>query len=98
MPEGCAGRGEKRFRLLDEFHALGWRGRLRDIFGRQAFDLLDVEDGVALHERDRLVDFLALVVLAGLVKRVGVDDERAMLALADVSAQRLRLAISHPEI
>ena len=64
--------------------------RLALTTGRQVVDLLAVEDGVGAHERD--------VPLGGFARRfvdvfppdtVGVDDERAALALAHLRRQRL---------
>ena len=62
----------------------------------QAFDLLDVEDGVALHEGDLALDLLAGVVVLGFGDGVRVDDERAFLALADMGVELGRLLEGHP--
>ena len=54
----------------------------------QALDLLDVENGVALHVGDFALDILAgLVVVLGARDGVGIDHERAFLALADMARQ-----------
>ena len=50
----------------------------------QPFDLLDVKDGIALHEGNLALDLVAGAVVLGLGDRVRVDDERALLAFADV--------------
>lgn len=55
----------------------------------QAVDLLDVKHRVALHERDFALDFVAIVAGLGLVDAVGIDDERAVLALAHLAAELL---------
>ncbi len=66
--------------------------------GGQAFDLLHIEHGVALHEGDGFLLVLAgLRVGLGLGHRVGIDDQAAMLALSDVSAQFVRLFERHPD-
>ena len=58
---------------------------------RQAFALRQVEDGEALQERDRL-RFLAGLARAFLLvvgnEAVGIDDGGAVLALADIAAER----------
>ncbi len=71
---------------------------LRVVVLGQAFDLLDVEDGVSLHERDFALDVLAVVVGFGLGEAVGIDDERAMLALADLGVEFGGLLVGHPDI
>ena len=53
----------------------------------QAFALLGVEHGVALHEGDFALDLLALVVGLGAGDAVGIDDELAVLALPHMPAQ-----------
>ena len=58
---------------------------------RQAFALRHVEDGEALEERDRLRFLAGLLRTLLLVvghEAVGIDDGRAVLALADVAAER----------
>ena len=73
-------------------------GGLRVVDFGQAVDLLDVEDGVTLHVRDFPLDILAgLLVVLGARDAVGVDHERAFLALADVRVEFERLAEGHPD-
>ncbi len=72
------------------------RLRLRVVVLGQAFDLLDVEDGVALQEGDLALDLLAVAVLLGLGDGVGIHDQRTLLALADVGVQLDRLLERHP--
>ena len=62
----------------------------------QAFDLLHVEDGVSLHKRYGAIFLRAVVLLFGLGDSVGIDNRIAALALPDMSAQLLRLAVGHP--
>jgi len=70
----------------------------RVISFRQIFDLLDVENGVSLEKRDFPVDFVA-GLFVGLFSRdaVCVDDERAFLALADLSVKLRGLFEGHPD-
>ena len=64
----------------------------------QALNLLNVENGIALHE----VDF-TLGVIAGLLigflagDGIGIHHKRALLAFANMSAQFHRLAKRHPD-
>ena len=73
-----------------------FRLRLRVVVLGQAFDLLDVEHRVAFQERDLALDLLAFGVLLGAREGVGIDDQRALLALADVGVQFERLLERHP--
>src|SRR3546814_9378265 len=66
------------------------------IVGGEALDLLAVEDGVALEIGDLALALLPVLVRLGCRQAVGVDDERARLALADEAAQLLRLPEGHP--
>jgi hypothetical protein len=51
----------------------------------QAVDLLDVKDGVSLHEGDGVLALLAgLVVGFGAGDFVGINDKTSLLALADM--------------
>ena len=85
MADVGAGRGEERFGVLDARDRLEARRGLRVVVRGQAVDLLDVEDGVALQERDLALDLLAgRRVGFGARDLVGVDDKRALLALADM--------------
>src|SRR6202035_4703626 len=84
LSDGGACRGKEPFRTLDALHGLGaWRGLRVIVFG-QAVYLLDVKDGVALHERDSALALLARVRVGfGADNLVGVHDKAAVLALAD---------------
>ena len=57
----------------------------------QTVDLLAVEDGVALEERDRVLGLLAVVGSLGARDAIGIDDETAMFAFVDLAAQLGRL-------
>ena len=54
---------------------------------RQPVALISIEHGVALHERDFAQDFLALIVGLGAGQAVGIDDQFALFALADIAAE-----------
>jgi hypothetical protein len=58
VSDGCAQGCEELFRVLDAGHRVECRCGLRVINFRQAFDLLDVENGVPLKEWDFPVDFV----------------------------------------
>jgi len=65
---------------------------------RQALDLLDIEDRVAIHERDRVFDvFAGLRILLGPGDGIGVNDQLAVLALADIGAKLFSLPEGHPD-
>jgi hypothetical protein len=82
----------------DALDAREFRRGLAVVDLRQAFDLLDIEDGVPLKEWDFPVDFVASLFV-GLPPRdaVRVDDERAFLALANVGVKLRCLFEGHPD-
>lgn len=94
---GCADQG---FHLGLDQARRRWRRDDRDVL-RQILALRSVEHREAFQERDR-VGFLA--GLAGApsfvvgYKAVGIDDLRATLALADIAAERERLAEGEPTL
>jgi len=90
--------------MLEEF--LGARDALnrRELaFGlgvvdfRKTVDLLDVEHCVVLEERDFALDILTAVVVLGARDGIGVNHERALLALADMRVQVEGLLKGHPD-
>lgn len=95
-----AGGADQRLDLrLDEAWRR-WRRDNRDIV-RQAVALRGVEHREALQERDRLGLVARLAGAPLLVvghEAVGIDDGRASLALADIAAQRQRLAKGEPAL
>ena len=87
MPDLRLGIGEEPLGMLDALHGIqnGFR-RGVEMCG-QAFDLLDVEHSVSLHEGDFLRRLLAgLLVGFGAGDAVRVDNQAAMLAFADMGA------------
>ena len=88
---------KKRSARLDAFGGVCRPAGAGVVAGGQAVDLVGVEDGVALEEGDR--DLLLLAVVVGFAPRegVGVDDERALLAAADLAAEFGGLPVSHPQ-
>jgi hypothetical protein len=79
-------------------HGFGGRLRLGVVMRGQAVDLLHVKGRVGLHERDLPLDLLPAVRLGlGLGEGVGIDDQRAVFALAHLRAQLLRLLVGHPD-
>jgi hypothetical protein len=64
----------------------------------QAFDPLDIEDRVALHEGDGVLDLLAgFHIGLGAGDGVGVDHELTPLAFAHMRAKFSRLPEGHPD-
>ena len=85
-----AGRGKEPVGALDALRQGQGRGlRLGVVVRGQAFALLGIEHGVALEEGDFPLGLLALVVGLGAGDAVGIDDQLAMLALADIAAEFL---------
>ena len=78
--------GEKPLGAVDAFDGVNaGRGFGVIVFG-QAVDLLDIKDRVALEERNCVFGFLARrSVGLGADDLVGIDDEAAVLALADMA-------------
>jgi hypothetical protein len=98
MPDICAGRREKAFRSRDPRNRVQHRLRHRVEMRRESLHLLCIEDGVTLHERDDAFLILAGGLVGfGAVDRVGVDDQRSLLALAHMPAQFLRLPEGQPQ-
>ena len=92
-----AGRIEEAVSGLDALYDRQGRGvGLRRKMRRQVFALLGVEHRVALEERDRAFGVLAFGVRVVTRDAVGIDDQLAMLALAHIAAEALRLAERHP--
>ena len=76
MFDCCAQTAEKRFRMVYARHRIARRNSLSVVDFGQPFDLLHVENRVALHVRDFTLDILAgLVVMLGPCDSVRVDDE-----------------------
>ena len=91
------GGGEEGFRMFDARDRIEHRLGELGVMGGQAVDLLDIEDRVALHVGDGLVDLLAGGFIGfGSGERVGVDDRLALLALADMRPEFGGLAVGHP--
>jgi len=67
--------GEEPIGVLDSFNVREPRLGLGVVVLRQAFDLLDVEHGVALHERNLALDLAAFAVVLSLDDGIGIDDE-----------------------
>ena len=66
MPDIRACFGKKPFCMFDALFWLDDRGWFFVVVFRQAFDLLHVENGVALHERDFPLFFLSVFAFFGL--------------------------------
>jgi hypothetical protein len=82
MPDRRSGARGKSLGAVNGVSARRWLGLM--VFG-QAVDLLDIEDHVALEERNGIFGFLAgRGGRLGADDFVGIDNEAAMLALAHV--------------
>src|SRR5581483_2890546 len=95
-----AGRLDQRFdRRLDQVGRRRWRSRGYPV--RESVALIAIEDGEAFQKRDRLrlvagLDRTTLLVLRH--EAVGINDSRAALTFADVTAERQRLAKRQPAL
>jgi hypothetical protein len=67
------------------------------VMRRQILALLGIEHGVALHEGDFALGLLALVIGLGAGDAVGINDQLAGLALADMAAEFDRLPEGEPQ-
>ena len=96
MSDHRAGVGEEAVRLGDALDRIDDRlGSVVIVVGK-TFDLVAVEDGVGLEERDVPFDLAAMRVDLGLRESAGIDDGRAALALADMRIKLGRLPEGHP--
>lgn len=93
MLDGRAGAAHETVGALDSLRQRQRVDRLRIVMRGQAVDLLDLEHGITLHEWDFLLHVLAVVVRLGARDAVRVDEKRAVLALADLAADLLRLFV-----
>ena len=73
--------------MRDALHGLRARFRLRVEMLGQTVDLLDIKDGVALHEGDGAFASSPFGVRLGADDLVGIDDKAALFALADMRLQ-----------
>ena len=98
MADVSIGCGEEAFRVVDALDRIEHRLRELGVLRRKPFDLLDIEDRIALHEGDGLFGFLAGGFIdLGAGDGVGVDHKLAALAFADMSAKLLGLPEGHPD-
>ncbi len=94
----CAGGGKEGVGGLDPLHGIKGRfGQFVELCG-QTLHLLDIEDGVAFQERDGAF-FVCAGFGVGLGARDGirVDDQLALLALADMRSHLGGLLVGHPD-
>ena len=92
----CAGCGEERFGGGDDRQRRARRGRGVVVIG-QALDLRSVEDPIAFQERNFTLDGRAVVGGFGFRKAGGVNDQCAVLSLADMPVELQRLLERHPQ-
>ena len=92
MPQVCARCAEKRFGMFDPLRGVNDGLGLHIVALGQALDLLHVEHGVGLHERDFALFGRAVLLFFGLGEGVGIDNRIAALAFsscASLSAKRI---------
>ena len=87
---------EERFRRLVSIKRFRDRFRIGVIVCGQPIDLVHVEDRVALHEGDSDFSILTSIVGFGLAKRVGIDNQFTLGALARLATKLRRLTIGQP--
>ena len=93
-----AGRREECLGAVDPLHGIKPGFDLGVILRGQAFNLLDIKNGVAAHERDFAFDLVAAVGVDLAARYLGgVNDKAALLALADAGIQFKRLLEGHPD-
>jgi len=90
VPDLCAGIGEELICVVDTLDGIGDRicNDLGVVF-RQAVDLFSVEDAVGFEEGDLMFFLFAVRILFGAGIGVGVDDEGAAFAFADLRTSSL---------
>jgi hypothetical protein len=91
-----AGRGKEGVGARNTRHGVGALRGFAVVMLGQAFDLLGVKDGVALHEGDRPLGILAAFGYLGADDLVGIDDKAPAFALANIGFQLKRLLEGHP--
>ncbi len=96
MPDDRPGVGEEAVGMLDALDRIDNRLRPNVETIGQAVDLLGVEDGIGLQERDIPLDLATTAVAFGLGEAAGKDDDAAAFALADMAAKFGGLFESHP--
>jgi hypothetical protein len=94
---GHLGVGEKAFHTVEAIDCRIERGHSGIEMTGQVVDLLGIENRVAFHERNFDLYISALLVSAGLGDLVGIDDKRALLALADLAAKLGSLLVGQPQ-
>ena len=97
VPDISARGGEEGLGGFVAFDPLGHLLGGRVVVLGQTVDLFDVEHRVALHERDRDLALLAVVVGLGLAELVGIDHGLTFGAPADLAPELLRLPVGHPD-
>jgi hypothetical protein len=98
MPDGRARVRKEGLNSVDPLHRVNpWFGLGVEALG-QSVDLLDIENRVALHERNLAFGLLAGDgVGLGTDDLVGINNEAAVFALADVGFQLACLLEGHPD-
>ncbi|MNV18112.1 hypothetical protein D3C71_1089250 [compost metagenome] len=94
-PDIGAGRGEVAFRMIDPLGDIG--ADRRRIAVVQAFDLVQIEDDVALEEAPAPAGLGLFVPVVGGRDGRGVDDGSALFAFSNAAAERQGLTEGHPD-
>ena len=93
---GHLGVGEKAFHTVEAIDCRIERGHSGIEMTGQVVDLLGIENRVTLHKGHFDFNVCAFVVGSGLREFVGIDDKRAFLALAYLSAKLGSLFVGEP--
>jgi len=98
VADGCTKNCEEPLRALDPSNRIKLWDGFRIPPSWQPIDLLDIEYGVTLQEREIALDLIAGFFIGLLASnRVGIDDQRALLPFTDVSVKLGGLLKGHPD-
>ena len=88
VADGCTKNCEEPLRALDPSNRIKLWDGFRIPHSWQPIDLLDIEYGVTLQEREIALDLIAGFFIGLFASnRVGIDDQRALLPFTDVSVK-----------
>lgn len=89
---------KEAFGMVDALHGIKTRPWLDVLRFRQAFNLLDIKQGVPLHEVNLAIDFITGFLIGFIVHDgIGVNHKGAIFAFAHIGTQFQSLPVGHPE-
>src|ERR1017187_9861772 len=97
MPNCGTGRGKELLGTVQSATLRVERGYVCVKMSGQSVHLLGIESRVSFHEGDGGFHVLAFGIGSGFGNRIGIDNQRAFLALAYLPAQFSGLLIGHPQ-